>query len=248
MTGGPGTISPGQFRCLSMSLRPLLLRAYGLMPYQLDGPAKLLDDATYDITAKIPPGATADDVNLMLRGLLAGRFGLAVHWETREHAVYELVIAKGGLRMKEAAAPSADERPADNLPFQRKDGWPVVPAGSPVMAWYMRNGITRLSVRMKTVAALIQGMERQIDRPIVDKTGLTGTYDFDLTYAQDTLALASPVAIEPSSGQPAAQGEVARMPSLAGAFEDQLGLKLNPAKAPIQVLVVDHLNKAPTEN
>lgn len=249
MTGGPGSISPGQFRCLSMSLRPLLLSAYSLMPYQLDGPAKLLDGAKYDIVAKIPPGATTEDIDVMLQGLLAERFGLAVHWETREHSAYELVIAKGGLRMKEAAPPSADGRPADNLPFPRKDGWLVLPAGKPSMVSTTRNGITRLSARMLTAADLARRMERRIDRPIIDKTGLTGAYDFNLVYADDSLAAASPAAIEPSSSQLPMQGEVgAPTPTLVGAFEDQLGLKLNPAKGPIQVLVVDHLNKVPTEN
>jgi len=220
------------------------------MPYQLDGPAKLLDGATYDITAKIPPGATADDVNLMLQGLLAGRFGLAVHWAMKKHSAYELTIAKGGLRMKEAAPPSADGAPVDDPAFSRRDGWSVLRTGTPAMSSMIgRNGITRITGRMQTIDGLVRGMERRIDLPIVDKTGLTGKYDFHLMYAPDPLAAAVRTAAQPSSGQPPLQGEAGDASlSLAAAFEEQLGLKLRSVKLPVKVLVVDHLNKAPTEN
>jgi uncharacterized protein (TIGR03435 family) len=232
-----------------MSLGPLLLRAYSLMPYQLDGPAKLLDGATYDITAKIPLGATADDVNLMLQGLLAERFGLAVHWAMKKHSAYELTIAKGGLRMKEAAPPSADGAPVDDPAFPRRDGWMVLRAGTPAISTIVRNGITRITGRMQRIDGLVRGMERLIDQPIVDRTGLTGKYDFHLMYAQDPLAAAVRAAAQPSSGQPPLQGEAGDASlSLAGAFEEQLGLKLRSVRLPVKVLVVDHLNKTPTEN
>jgi uncharacterized protein (TIGR03435 family) len=132
MTGGPGTVSPGEFRCRSITLRALLLRAYSLMPYALDGPAGVLDGPAFDISAKIPSGATASDVNIMLQRLLLERFGLAVHWETREHAVYELTLAKGGLKMQEAVAAPAGGTPGD-APSLIRDGQWVLPAGAPAM-------------------------------------------------------------------------------------------------------------------
>jgi hypothetical protein len=94
--GGPETASPGQWTCTAMPLRMLVTMAWNLRDYQLSGPSSL-DTALYDIAAKIPPGASKENFNLMMQRLLTERLGLVVHHESKEEAVYNLVIAKGGL-------------------------------------------------------------------------------------------------------------------------------------------------------
>lgn len=245
MAGGPGTNSPGQFTCTHITLRPLLLRAYDLGPYQLAGPASI-DGDRFDIEAKIPPETTKEQFNLMLRNLLAERFGLVLHRETREMPVYELVVAKGGLKMKPEEAAVA-EGPAVATPqlTRGKDGLPEFPPGVPGMFAMPLNGAMSITAQMQTIAKLLTTLQYQIGRPVVDKTGLTGTYDFNLTYAY------IPTGVEPGMPVPAAavEGSVGDAgPDLFTAFESQLGLRLEAKKGPVEMVSVDKVNKTPTEN
>jgi uncharacterized protein (TIGR03435 family) len=263
MTGGPGTPSPGQFTCTHIALKPLLIKAYDLRPYELIGPPSI-DGDKYDIEAKIPPGTTKEQFNLMLQNLLVERFGLAAHRETRELPIYELTVAKGGLKMKEPEKPPAGEAPpappepgADGRPptikmLRDKDGSMMLPPGAPNMIFYSLNGVSHVSARMQTIASLLRSLENQLGRAVVDKTGLTGSYDFNMTYAPDRSTMVSigpPAAPEPPSGQPSTLDTASDpVPNLFAAFESQLGLKLESKKGPIEVLVVDKVNRTPTEN
>jgi bla regulator protein BlaR1 len=259
MTGGPRTNSPGQFICTHIALRALLLKAYELRSYQVVGPT-LIDRGKYDIDAKIPPGATDEQFDLMLRDLLITRFGLAAHREMRHLPIYELVVAKGGPKLKEPEkppvgqpAPAQPEPPADGRPptikmSLDKDGNPELPPGIPMMYLFGRNGASHISARMQTVAALLHHLE-EIGLPVVDKTGLTGMYDFNLTFVRKTVSVGPPAATEPPSGQAGVLGAPSDpAPDLFAALESQLGLKLESAKGPVEVLVVDHVNRVPTEN
>jgi bla regulator protein BlaR1 len=262
-TGGPGTNSPGQFTASYTTLWSLILKAYGLESYRLLGPPSLKGDkfggSQYDIAAKIPPGATKEQFNLMLQDLLVRRFGLAVHWENRDLPVYELVVAKGGLKMKEAekapngAAALAPPNPSAK-PILDKDGFAVLPPGVQSMTYDSGpNGSVRVSARMTTVADLVGTVVRnEVDRPIIDKTGLAGAYDFNLFFVPERARVAGAgptAAADPSSGQatlPDAASDIG--PSIYVALERQLGLKLEPEKRPFSVLVVDKVNRTPTEN
>jgi uncharacterized protein (TIGR03435 family) len=268
MQGGPGSGDPGLFRCTNCTLRPLLLRAYNLRAYQLFGPPSI-DDDKYDISAKVPPGASREDLNLMLQDLLVTRFGLATHKETRVLPIYELVVAKGGSKLKEPEKPPASqpppaspERPADGrTPAIKaayatdKNGHADLPPGKPGMIFFFpRPGspVASASARMMTLDVLLGGLALHFGRPVVDKTGLTGTYDFKLLWVPDQAEMGGigpPPASETPSGQAGlldAASEPA--PSLSAAFERQLGLKLEDKKGPVQVLVVDKVNRTPTEN
>jgi uncharacterized protein (TIGR03435 family) len=259
MAGGPGTNSPGQFTCAGANLRPLLLRAYDLMSYQLEGPP-MIDSDRFDIDAKIPPGTTKEQFNQMLQNLLVERFGLAVHRETREMPLYELVLAKGGLKMKEAGKaaadaqaqpePAANGRPSAPQMTHNKDGLPEFPPGVPGMfampSGAPPNRFTWLTARTQTIASLLNMLQFQIGRPVVNKTGLTGTYDFNLRYAISTAGAGSAASAEPPSAALDAASDPA--PDLFRAFESQLGLKLESKKGPVEVLVVDRVNRTPTEN
>jgi uncharacterized protein (TIGR03435 family) len=261
-TGGPGTDSPKRFIATNCPLSLLLLKAYDLKSYQIVGPPSINRDR-YDIFANIPPGATAAQIHVMLRNLLVERFGLAVHREKRNLSVYELVVAKGGPKMKEApktpngeqdrAAPGSGTamRPPGAKLILGKDGIPVPPPGTRVMMAFPVNGVMRVTARGQTVEELIRLLEREVDRPVVDRTGLTGAYDFDLSYAMHTApeAPAGAAASAESFGQSGSLTTASEpAPTLFGALQGQLGLRLESNKVPVEVLVVDKVNRKPIEN
>lgn len=97
--GGPRSPNPGQFTCIGVTLEPLLQRAYQLRPDQVLGPRSLSSDK-YDIVAKVPPGTTEEQFEMMIRNLLLDHLGLVVHRETRNRPVYDLVVAKGGPKLE----------------------------------------------------------------------------------------------------------------------------------------------------
>ena len=237
-----------------------MAKAYGVKAYQVFGPPAI-DSEKFDIVAKIPPGTTEAQYAAMLQSLLAERFGLVVHREMRELPLYELVVAKGGLKMKApekapdgAAEPerNADGRTTNMHMSRDASGLPELPPGFPAMFGFSLNGNQRITARMQTVARLLQLLDNQIGRPVVDKTGLTGIYDFNLFWAGETARVAG-AGSAASPEQPTVNGGLTEpgsdpAPSLEAAFESQLGLKLEPKKGPVEALVVDKVNKTPTEN
>ena len=249
-----------------MTLRSLVLMSYGLKSYQLIGDSALGADK-FDIVAKVPSGAARAQINPMIENLLIERFGLAAHKEMRDLPIYELTIAKGGQKMKAPAplpgsAPASDPNwptPAAGEPPQApkitfdKDGFLELAPGVPALRSVGMNGMMHVSGRMQTVAALLRTLSNQLGRPVVDKTGLTGTYDFAMVYAPDAtgslrlgpLPGSEQKAVEAGSPSDAASDP---LPNLRAAMEAQLGLKLESKKGPVEVLVVDHVNRAPTEN
>jgi uncharacterized protein (TIGR03435 family) len=199
-----------------------------------------MDRDRYDIEAKAPPGAGNDQLDAMLQNLLAQRFGLAVHWETREMAIYELVVAKGGPKLKTPEKPIADLDAAISAAAvaapklaPNKDGLPEFPPGVRGMFVTRANGAQWLTARMESIADLLTMLGPSIGRPVVDETGLSGVWDFNLRYSNEPAGLDAPAD---------------SAPTLFGAFESQLGLKLESAKGPVKVLVVDRVNRVPTEN
>lgn len=112
-SGGPGTPDPGQITWNGATMKALLTTAYDVKQYQLIGPS-WLDSERYDITAKVDPGATRDQVNVMFQNLLAERFGVVVHRESKEFPVSDLVAAKGGIKLKETTVDPTAIRPALN--------------------------------------------------------------------------------------------------------------------------------------
>jgi uncharacterized protein (TIGR03435 family) len=232
-----GTLVGEEFHCASIPLKPLLLIAYGLRNDQLEGPS-WLESERYSIVAKAPAGAGSQQLPAMLQNLLVERFGLVVHRESREMSIYELVVAKGGLKMKEAEAPA--EAGASTEFTHNKDGLPEYPPGVPGL--FATSGGTPpdrfswVSARMQPIGNLLNMLQYQIGCPVVDKTGLTGLYDFNLRYAGGSAAASSDLAASDPE------------PTLFEAFEKQLGLRLEAKKGPVEVLVVDKVNRTPTEN
>jgi len=249
--GGPGTADSGRITYSRVTLQALIREAYGVNFDQIQGPGWIAEER-YDIRATVPPGATKDDLKVMYQHLLEERFKLALHHITKDFPVYELTIAKGGSKLKENTETLEPSRPGDpRLPPDR-DGFPQFPPGKAGMASELVNGLNRTSARGMALSSLLFQVGAQLGTVtgqntfapgrIVDKTGLSGKYDFHLEFAGGfgigtALSLpASADASEPSG------------PSLMEAMEKQLGLKLTKTTGHLDVLVIDHAEKTPTEN
>ncbi len=181
--GGPGTNDPGQITYSKATLSQVLRNAFGFVwDFQYVGPA-WLDTDRYTIVAKIPPGTTREQFRVMLQNLLAQRLGMQFHREQRAVPVYELVVAKGGSKLKEStetgAAPVDAPRRARDV---NNDGFPVLPPGANFLQ-VLKNRRNRISARMMPMSALAGNLERETDHPVLDKTGLTGKYDVRLDYS-----------------------------------------------------------------
>lgn len=251
--GGPGTSDPSRIAYENITLLVLLSRAYGIDFDQITGP-KWLDSNQYTVLANVPAGTTKGQLPMMWQQLLKERFHLSVHHMTKDFPVYELVIAKNGPKLKASAGDPGVPLPSRPRPTHGDDGFPVLPPG--VRHGFFQpieNGvqITRETFRYYSMQELAQELAWPLGLPswehvvsvgrIVDKTGLNGRYDFRLEYAGTHF----PGGAFP---QPGADGQLAEAPNLFDAVQQQLGLKLQESKAPVDILVVDHVDKMPTEN
>jgi uncharacterized protein (TIGR03435 family) len=199
--------TPTSLSMWNVELRECVQWAYGIAPFQI--PSEHLSADTYDILARTAAPVPAGELRVMLQELLARRFKLVFHRETRMLPAYELVIAKGGPKLPPPHAGATRVHAAESLPRVRNDGFVFEDASLPEFA------------RMF-------GQLRGIDLPVVDRTGIVGTYDIMLKSA--------PAA--------AREGDVS---ALFAIVQEQLGLKLIAAKAPFEVFIVDHAGR-PSEN
>jgi uncharacterized protein (TIGR03435 family) len=264
LRGGPGTNAPGQLSGAA-SLKALLMRAYELKNYQIGGPA-WMDLERYQIAAKIPPGASQRQVSLMLQSLLAERFGLVAHRETRELPIYAMVVGKNGPKFKESPAPDPNgttAATADDGTLARgtapkvtagPDGFPDIPPGETVPRSYEAvvsgsDGILyKLWARRETMQQLADRLSGQLGRAVVDMTGLNGQYDFALAWTVDSAG-----GIVPRTDPPPDQIESHSTPVMSGpdlsiftAVQVQLGLRLEQKRGPLEMLIVDAVRKVPT--
>ena len=252
-----------------MSLADLVRVAYGVKAYQVSGPDWMASER-FDVLAKLPEGASREQVPEMLQALLAERFKLTVHRESKEHAVYALVVGKNGPKLKESASdPDAAAgggtltAPGDVNPQVRISGrgenTQVSISGGQIGTAHMSvgpDGTMHLEAPKMTMAALADTLSRFFDRPVVDLTELKGTYQVALDLSMEDLrnaarnfgVMAPGMAAGRAGARPPA--DAASDPAGLSIFEavQQLGLKLEPRKVPIELIVIDHLDKAPTEN
>ncbi len=208
----------------------------------------------FDIAAKLPTGAAEKEIPEMLQTLLEQRFQMKMHRESKELPVYALVVGKGGAKLQES--------PADSVPQTQKSG---SQDGVNVAASGQASGISinygngsyftfaddRLEGHKLSANAMADVLARFADRAVVNMTDLKGTYDFVLELSHEDFrammirsAISAGVALSPRAIQLA---EASSGDSLANALE-KLGLKLESRKAPVEVLVIDHIEMAPTEN
>ena len=230
MTGGPGSSDPGRISYTNITLRRVLLTAYDAKNYQLPGP-EWLDTARFDITAKIPEGATKEQFQAMLRDLLATRFKMTIHRESKELPIYALVVAKNGSKIKpkpQDGASTGDEQVAGVQKDEGKDGFPVLSLPTAGLVIETRNGRARVTAKDVPLAKFADLLSGQVGRPVFNMTGLEGDYSFALYFT-------------PESGD-------SSEPFLFAAIQEQLGLKLEARKGPVELLVIDHIERIPTEN
>jgi uncharacterized protein (TIGR03435 family) len=200
----------------SVTLRACMSWAYNVQEYQIDGPASIAVER-YDIAAKASKPATVEELKTMLRALLAERFRLSLHHETKLLSALALGVAKGGPKLQESAESGPGEMRPNKASMSARHTSMQEFAGS--LAGPLRNPVVDLR------------------NPVVDKTGLTGRYDFTV----DLMAY--------FPDNPGAKGGAIDFVEISkSAFRDQLGLTLEPRKEAIEILVVDHVEKAPTEN
>jgi bla regulator protein BlaR1 len=192
--------NPGTVTLTGIKPRDLIARAYSLKPYQIAGP-DWLDQEYYDIAAKSTERVSDSEQRSMLQSMLASRFQLTAHIETRELPGYDLVVQKDGLKIHASAADGPGPRIYPNP-----------------------TGIRGTGISMARLADLLTA---KTDRPVLDKTGLPGVFDLDLKWAADS---------DPEPG-----------PSLFTAVQEQLGLKLQASKSPVEALVIDHIGR-PSKN
>jgi uncharacterized protein (TIGR03435 family) len=253
----------------SMSLADLIRVAYRVKAYQVSGP-DWMSSERFDVLAKLPEGASREQVPEMLQALLAARFKLTVHRESKEHAVYALVVGKNGPKLKESP-PDADAPASGNAPMALGDVNPQVSvsgrgentqvaiSGGEIGTAHMSvgpGGTMHLEAPKMTMAALADTLTRFFDRPVVDLTEIKGSYQVvmdlsmeDLRNAARNFGMMAPGMGGGRGGErPAA--DAASDPGGLSIFAavQQLGLKLEPRKVPLEGIVIDHLEKAPTEN
>jgi uncharacterized protein (TIGR03435 family) len=245
--GGPGSGDPGRIHCEYTTLTMLLTRAYLVKNQQIAGPS-WMDSVHFNIIAKLPAGATKEQVPAMFRNVLADRFKVVLHHETRLLPAYSLTVSKTGIKMKESGSPAAPSAngtppPGGKLPIG-DDSFPILRpssyASGPIVLY--RQGRARLQASNTTAAMLAEALSRQLDRVVVDETGLTGRYDMTLYWTPD--------AGEPGGSQREAASNDPSAPeaNLFAAIERQLGLKLVSKKVECDTIVIDRAERKPTEN
>jgi uncharacterized protein (TIGR03435 family) len=213
-------LAANEFAAKNHALKTLIAAAYNLNPQAILGGPSWVDSDHYDITARTP-GHVRPDLNeqmSMLRKLLADRFQLAFHRDEREMRVYALTVAKGGSKLQ-ASTLSPD----------------AAPQGPPPLIFTVLPQLIRLPARYVTMDEFASVLQRAaLDLPVLNRTGLSGRYDFDLEFTPD----------ESLFGGALGKGtDDSTRPGLFAAIQEQLGLRLEATKGAVQALVIDHVER-----
>jgi uncharacterized protein (TIGR03435 family) len=228
-------LSPGRFGVECVSLRDYIRGAYGsygfgrnpnVRPPKVLGGPDWVDTDRYDIVAKAPGEAGLDAMyGPMMRALLEDRFGLKIHSEIRELPVYALTAARGGAKLTPA-------KPGSCVAVDMNSVLKAPPGPNYCGRFEMKRGTVRIAdARGMTVAEFAARVFRDtLDRPVIDRTGIGGLFDIHLEFS----------GLDNST---APGGIDSTAPSVFTAVQEQLGLKLSPDKGPVEVLVIDHVEK-----
>jgi uncharacterized protein (TIGR03435 family) len=232
----------GRFTTVGAPLWELMRLAFAVQRTQIVGAPDWTETARYDITAKAeseiqgtPPGGPPGQLNFMLQELLEDRFKLRAHRETRELPIYALTLARNDKRLGAGLRPSA----VDCAAMRGRGGrmGPPPPGERPPCG--MRVAPNQIVAGGVTLAQLTTMLSQFTQRIVIDRTGLTGTFDIDLTFTLDGVPNAPP----PPPGGPPPPSADPNGPSLFTALQEQLGLKLESERAPVEVLVIDHVER-----
>ena len=222
---------PNGFSATNAPLHEVIRLAYQVPDFQMSGGPLWINSERYDIEAKVDSSAAEqlrqpdqDQHRQMLQSLLQDRFKLKVHWETKELPIYALTVAKNGFKLHEA-------KPDDTYPDGIKDEAGVGRAG------LMRMGPGRITAQGLPMNTFVRLLSQQLGRTVLDKTALTGNYDVELQWTPDNI----PASFIGPDGKPTPE---ISGPSVFTAIQEQLGLKLESQKGPVEVLVIDHVQPA----
>ena len=230
---------PGGRLTATASVKLLVQNAYKLQPFQVAGGPAWAESDRFEIDAKAEGGPTREQLMEMLRSLLAERFHLQSHTETPELPVYALVVSKGGAQLsvpKDGSCTRIDPASAPVLP----------PPGTPppcgrIVVRASPAGVQMLGGEIP-LSEFVRVLSTVMGRSVLDRTGLTATYDISVGFTPDSLTAGLP----PNNVVPATPSDSAP-PSIVTALQEQLGLKLEATKGAVEVLVIDHIER-PTAN
>lgn len=243
--------TPDRVRYLGINLKALMMTAYGLEEYQVVAP-DWMGMTDVDIEATMSVGTTAAQLRVMFQNLLLDRFKLTFHWDTKELPVYSMVVGKGGPKMSEVGdGPSSGGPPPSEAPLKLdEDGFPVAQGSyRDGLGTFRVNGRSLLRGQRATMQDLAKELSSklQLGRPVTDETALSGKYNFTLKFT--TPGWNGRFEDIPELGISASAYEaMAPLPELAAALRSQLGLKLEQKREPVEMFVVDRVEKAPTAN
>jgi uncharacterized protein (TIGR03435 family) len=231
----------GRLEITNMPVKEMMVIAWKVQPFQISGGPPWFDTARYDIVAKAESKPKDGDLPLMLQSLLAERFHLELHKETKELPVYALVMAKSDGKLGPGLTPAKEGActPFDpsKPPAQRAPGQPFA-----LGCGNLQMGFRNMKAVAIPIANILPMFARLLGRTVIDKTGLTGNFDINLEWTPDESQAMQP---PPDAPKPPPSDNLG--PSLFTALQEQLGLKLLSQKGPITVLVIDRVEK-PTEN
>ena len=264
------TQPPGRFVAEAFSLKMLVGRAYGVPDVRVLGGPSWVDSERYDIEAKAEGTIQPGQMPLYIQSLLEDRFQLKAHKETRELPVYELVLGRGGSKMKlsedqtpvapvQPPAPGTAVRgagpgggpgpggPGPGGPGPAADGrgGPAPFGGGPPPRGMFFGGRGNLQASAVPITNIVNFLTNQLGRPVYDKTGLTGLFDIKLEWTPGIEQTPGP--FTPNPDAPPAPPADGSGPTLFTALQEQLGLRLDSTKGPVEVVVIDSAQK-PTEN
>jgi uncharacterized protein (TIGR03435 family) len=228
--GGPGTHDPQLYTFGRVTLVDLIWAAYDVRPFQVSSKIAL-DNDEFDLAASLPAETTKPQFRSMLQNLLADRFHFKLHVISKEFPAYALVVTNRGPKFQ---AGSRDPQPSQ-LP---DDGFPEVATNRPDIrvSFSASRGfeLVRLSAHQEPIPIFAAMLRVPDSQPVIDQTGLTGSYDFRLAYSLELKATTS------DSPPP--------LPDLFSAIQQQLGLRLVHKRLPFDVLIIDQVDRFPTEN
>jgi uncharacterized protein (TIGR03435 family) len=266
---------PGRIDYVNITLRDLIRRAYDVKDYQISGP-DWMNQQRYDVKATHPPNTPREEVSLMLQKLLEDRFKMVIHKEKRQLPAYALTEAKSGFKLKpmseeEVAAVRPPTPPGGGAGVAFGSGGrggPGGPGGGAIpgggggrVMMSIGPGSRRIEAEAITISGLADMLANQTGRPVVDTTGIKGSYKIKLEFTPDEstpgprgmMMLGGgppPGAVAGGGGEhrPVAPEGAVEAPPLMAVLQEQFGLKLESRKEPLDVIVIEKAERVPTEN
>ena len=229
----------GRFNTVNTAVRQLILFAYQIQSFQLVGGPEWIANERYDIVAKmegdppaVAPGTGADHMMLALRSLLADRFKLVIRRETRQTDIYALTMARPGGKPGPGLKPASGDCSPEAFAARRgAPPPPPGPGGMPAVVCGISQGPGRIRFGGYPLSLFANSISNQVGRAVIDHTGLPGNWDFELRYAPEVRQVLNgvEVPVDPDA------------PSLFTAVQEQLGLKFESTKGPVEVLVIERV-------